>query len=809
MDDARHTLAVARTAAAYGAHVITYAKVTGVRTGPDGRATGVTADDVQGGGDLRRLGPGRRERGRRVGGGDPAARRRAHVHHRPGQGGAPARPQGGVRLDDGHPVEGRGLGDHPAQVVRPLAAGHHRHPLRRRQEQPDGREGGHRLPAAQRQQAAAPQDRARRPAGHLRRAAPAARPRGGGREVHLGPVPRPRRDRGADRDGDDRRGQVHDLPAHGPRRRRRRGQVAGPRDPAHADREPPAGRGAGVAGGRATSCRGCRPGTACPSRRCSGCCTATAPSCRTCWRRSRATRRWAVPIDHTAGYLPVEFLYAVTHEGALTLDDVLTRRTHVAIEDPDAGVGARRRGRRPDRPGAGVGRGAAEGGGRGLRGAAAARDDPLRTDVSGGWCPSGTTHRSGSVQTCAGSTCSPVLSVLRHSEQTWRRASRTSPCRAARFLVADMAVHELAGRVAVLVVHRRVDAVVGAAQVVPALGGERDDRRQHQGEPDGDQRRVRLERRAEPAEERDDRDAGGDEHRAEADRVERVEHAAAELRVHRRDLQQVLVEHDVGGDHDDPGHAAVGVEAEDGVEEVEHVGFHQHQRDQQVEPEEHQPARVVLGDAGEGVGPGQRAGVGVGHVDLDLADHDQDDGERHGQPGRHEVLVDLQELVHRLVGDRGAVGDVGDEVDGEEQPDDLLDRAEDDPARTGEDDRGPPAARVLRGLGRHEAQVVDLLGDLRDQRQAHAGGQHHRAEVGGAVAVLALVGEELRDRVGVADQQVDERRHHQDQPQRRGPDLQLGQHLHPVDDQREDDQRGRRVAEPAAACPARAAGPGP
>jgi glycerol-3-phosphate dehydrogenase len=36
----------------------------------------------------------------------------------------------------------------------------------------------------------------------------------------------------------------------------------------------------------------------------------------------------------------VEFLRAVTHEGALTLDDVLTRRTHVAIEDPDAGTRA-------------------------------------------------------------------------------------------------------------------------------------------------------------------------------------------------------------------------------------------------------------------------------------------------------------------------------------------------------------------------------------------------------------------------------------------------------------------------------------
>ena len=52
MDDARHTLAVARTAAEYGAHVITYARVTGVRHGPDGRVSGVTAQDVQGGGEF-------------------------------------------------------------------------------------------------------------------------------------------------------------------------------------------------------------------------------------------------------------------------------------------------------------------------------------------------------------------------------------------------------------------------------------------------------------------------------------------------------------------------------------------------------------------------------------------------------------------------------------------------------------------------------------------------------------------------------------------------------------------------------------
>src|SRR6185437_5688510 len=56
-----------------------------------------------------------------------------------------------------------------------------------------------------------------------------------------------------------------------------------------------------------------------------------------CWA---ATPGWATRSSGRAGYLPVEFLRAVTHEGAFTLDDVLTRRTHVAIEDACAGAGA-------------------------------------------------------------------------------------------------------------------------------------------------------------------------------------------------------------------------------------------------------------------------------------------------------------------------------------------------------------------------------------------------------------------------------------------------------------------------------------
>lgn len=48
----------------------------------------------------------------------------------------------------------------------------------------------------------------------------------------------------------------------------------------------------------------------------------------------------AAPISGGAPYLGVEAVYAVTHEGALHLEDVLVRRTHIAIETPDQGRAA-------------------------------------------------------------------------------------------------------------------------------------------------------------------------------------------------------------------------------------------------------------------------------------------------------------------------------------------------------------------------------------------------------------------------------------------------------------------------------------
>jgi len=46
------------------------------------------------------------------------------------------------------------------------------------------------------------------------------------------------------------------------------------------------------------------------------------------------------PIPGTGEYLPAEFRYAATHEGALRLADVLARRTRLAIERPDGGAAA-------------------------------------------------------------------------------------------------------------------------------------------------------------------------------------------------------------------------------------------------------------------------------------------------------------------------------------------------------------------------------------------------------------------------------------------------------------------------------------
>jgi glycerol-3-phosphate dehydrogenase len=53
---------------------------------------------------------------------------------------------------------------------------------------------------------------------------------------------------------------------------------------------------------------------------------------------AREDRRWLQPVPGAGGYLMAEIRYAATHEGALHLDDVLARRTRVSIETAHRGV---------------------------------------------------------------------------------------------------------------------------------------------------------------------------------------------------------------------------------------------------------------------------------------------------------------------------------------------------------------------------------------------------------------------------------------------------------------------------------------
>ncbi len=59
-------------------------------------------------------------------------------------------------------------------------------------------------------------------------------------------------------------------------------------------------------------------------------------------------RTLALPLPGAEDYLAAEVVYAVTHEGARHLDDVLTRRTRISIETFDRGVAAAPAGRPPD-----------------------------------------------------------------------------------------------------------------------------------------------------------------------------------------------------------------------------------------------------------------------------------------------------------------------------------------------------------------------------------------------------------------------------------------------------------------------------
>ena len=73
------------------------------------------------------------------------------------------------------------------------------------------------------------------------------------------------------------------------------------------------------------------------STTCSAATAAWSTRCSPCWPTAPSS---AEPLEGAEEFLAAEVVYAVTHEGARHLDDVLTRRTRISIETFDRGVHA-------------------------------------------------------------------------------------------------------------------------------------------------------------------------------------------------------------------------------------------------------------------------------------------------------------------------------------------------------------------------------------------------------------------------------------------------------------------------------------
>ena len=135
------------------------------------------------------------------------------------------------------------------------------------------------------------------------------------------------------------RRQVHDLPGDGPRRHRHGGPQPRPAGAAVLHRA-----GAAARRGRATTRCGTgatgwprTPSSTWPAS--STCSAATARQIDAAARPDRATGPTsASPSAHGGPYLGAEVVFAATHEAALHLDDVLTRRTRLSIETFHRGV---------------------------------------------------------------------------------------------------------------------------------------------------------------------------------------------------------------------------------------------------------------------------------------------------------------------------------------------------------------------------------------------------------------------------------------------------------------------------------------
>ena len=209
---------------------------------------------------------------------------------------------------------------------------------------------------------------------------------------------------------------------------------------------------------------------------------------------------------------------------------------------------------------------------------------------------------------------------------------------------------------------------------------------------------------------------------------------------------------------------------------------------------------MAVGQAREEIRPRQRAGVGIGHIDLDLRDHHEHHGGQHGGAVGVEEFAEAGQVHMGRIDRLGQRCAILEHQQGEQGAGQHLEHAQHDPARAGDQHAQVPA-QAARSAGRvarrHEAQKVDLFADLGDQghtdRGGRAKGQHVEAA---ASAVGARELQQLARQLRTLDHDRDEGQGHQAQPERLGQHLDAADQGHAMRHQRHHHQCAGQVAEP-------------
>jgi hypothetical protein len=177
------------------------------------------------------------------------------------------------------------------------------------------------------------------------------------------------------------------------------------------------------------------------------------------------------------------------------------------------------------------------------------------------------------------------------------------------------------------------------------------------------------------------------------------------------------------------------------LEHFEDAELHQHQRNSDVEDQPDHAAGMAVRQTRKEIRPGDRACVGVGDIDFELRNDDESAGKSQCHLRRGEDISKCHEIHPRGFGRRGRRHEMLNRKKCQERAREQFQHAGHDPAGTCRQIGEPPAGPAATFARRQKSEEVDLLADLRDEREHHRRRCSKQQEIKGAAFVAGHSGE--------------------------------------------------------------------